>query len=185
MQLELPFFTSRDAASLSTATHLILPGVGHFQEAMEHLEKYQLTTLLKGLLEENRQRLLGICLGMQVLASQGFEGGAFDGLDIIKGKVVELPKSPRARVPQIGWNELLFDPESYPAIMADIQSGETAYFNHAYHMILDEKIPSSWTFHDEIPALAALQKQNIFGVQFHPEKSQSVGRRILQQFVSY
>ena len=183
LRIGVPYFLSHDIKSLSSASHIILPGVGHFQRAIHCLQRHDLVDFIREVVKQDQQYLMGICLGMLVLATKGYEGGETTGIGVIAGEVTKLPTTPKARVPQVGWNELHFSTNS-PDAFKQVTLGETVYFNHGYHFELRERLPVAWTYHDDKKVLAAFQKRKVLGVQFHPEKSQSVGQRIFQQFFS-
>lgn len=172
---------SENPKDLQDATHIVLPGVGAFADGLNHLKR-------KGWLESLnvavRQGvpLLGICLGMQLLADQGNEGGDSRGLGFISGKVTKLvPSSSEARIPHIGWNEVLKRRPS--PLFEAIDSGTDFYFVHSYHFIpsTEEHViattPYCGTF------VSAVQNENVFGVQFHPEKSSKAGFQVLRNFL--
>ena len=162
-------------------THIVLPGVGSFFEAMKQLKKNQLDEAISKVVTEEDIPILGICLGMQLLTSFGDEGGGVEGLGLIPGRVQELlPKSTAERVPHIGWNELR-QQKSHP-IFDGVQDASDFYFVHSYHACVDESHVLATTPHCG-GFSSAIGRGKILGVQFHPEKSQKVGRQMLSNFL--
>ena len=153
---------------------IILPGVGAFGAAMDELEKLSLTTILKRKIQS--VPTLGICLGMQLLFGSSDEDPTIKGLNLIQGKVKELTPINNVRIPHTGWNELL-------SIKEPFFSG-FAYFNHSFYCEPGQKESIiSYVLHGtKIPVI--IKQNNILGVQFHPEKSQTTGREIIRYFLS-
>ncbi|MFT8425901.1 MAG: imidazole glycerol phosphate synthase subunit HisH [Liquorilactobacillus sp.] len=157
---------------------LILPGVGAFGPAMATLEKKGLIGVIKKAVLDNKIPLLGICLGMQLLFEKSSEYGSHEGLGLIPGEVGLIPEKGDLKVPQMGWNEnQLKKNETDFAFIAD----EYTYFVHSYYAVCDKQyLISTVDYGVEIPAM--VQNKNIFGTQFHPEKSGAVGLKILKTF---
>jgi glutamine amidotransferase len=175
---------TKKGKDVGNATHIILPGVGAFKDGIENLKKNGLDMILKREIIENKIPLLGICLGMQLLATMGNEGGKFNGLNFIEGEVVRLsPKISKQRIPHIGWNEVLFT-KGCP-LFCGIPSGKDFYFAHSYHFLCKDKnnIVSETPYCGKF--ISAVQKDNIFGVQFHPEKSQKLGLLLIKNFLNF
>lgn len=175
---------SNTPSDLKHASHIILPGVGAFKDCITGLKSHQ------GLIEELRNQLLkekkpflGICVGMQALATTGLENGEHSGLGLIDGKVIKLEPQENLKIPQMGWNELQIK-ESHP-ILKEINEGDHIYFANSYHFICQNQgnIIASVNYGDQINAIIA--KNNIIGIQFHPEKSGEVGLRILRNFLDW
>lgn len=167
---------------IEKCSHLILPGVGSFDEAMEQLKKSGLDGAIKSHVY-NEKPLLGICLGMQLLASIGFEGKRRNGLGLIPGEVHKLPTSGCNRVPHVGWNTVIKCKEH--DIFFNVKRDVDFYFVHSYHFIpedLDSVI--SYTEYGKT-FVSSVGYKNVIGVQFHPEKSQKNGLKILENFVSW
>lgn len=178
----IPLITDQEK-DFSKATHIILPGVGAFVAGMENLKKYCLDIILKKEVMENKIPFLGICLGMQLLATIGNEGGKANGLNFIEGEVVRFEKKfPNQRIPHIGWNEVNL--VQTPFLFNGIPSGKDFYFVHSYHFLpkYEKNIIAETFYFDNF--VAAIQKDNIFGVQFHPEKSQKLGLMLLSNFLA-
>lgn len=165
------------------ATHIILPGVGSFSIAMENLSKYGLIEVIKEQALIKKIPFLGVCLGMQLLATKGYEGGETNGLGLIEGEVVIFnSKSNEYRIPHIGWNEVHFTRDNI--LFTDIPDGKDFYFVHSYHFKCKNKNDIlAYTPYCE-NFVSVVNKENIFGTQFHPEKSQRVGFELLKNFLS-
>lgn len=167
-----------------SADQIILPGVGAFDLAMKNLQKYNLIEVVHKAVFEKNIPILGICLGMQILADSGEENGPTDGLGWIHGSVERFSFSdPKIRIPHVGFNSIHFENKS-PNLFEGLRDEADFYFVHSYHMVCkDNSDVSSWTDYGE-KFVSSVQKGNIFGVQFHPEKSQSNGLTILKNFIS-
>jgi glutamine amidotransferase len=166
---------SDDAGENTEADAILLPGVGAFRDGIAALCKFKKT--IKDV-QEGRRTLLGLCLGMQLLFSKSYEGGNYPGLGLIKGDVVRLPDS--VKVPQMGWNAL----ESLKSspILKGIKEGEFFYFVHSFYCKPKEDVVvASTKYGIDVPVI--VMKDNIFGTQFHPEKSGSAGLTILKNFL--
>ncbi|MDI3534718.1 MAG: imidazole glycerol-phosphate synthase subunit HisH [Thermosediminibacterales bacterium] len=162
---------------INKACGLVLPGVGAFGDAMQNLHKSGLVpTLLKNI--EDGKPLLGICLGLQLLFSYSEEGGLFEGLNVIPGRVIRFKGN--VKVPQVGWNQIKKKKDSL--LLKGIEDGENFYFVHSYYVVPDEKecILATTEYSVEFPSVVG--KGLIFGIQFHPEKSSDKGLRILKNF---
>jgi imidazole glycerol-phosphate synthase subunit HisH len=162
------------------ATHIILPGVGAYADGMRELRVRELIPILEHEVLQNKKPFLGICLGMQLLSSGGSEGGESVGLGFIPGRTRVL-KGGNLRLPHIGWHDIV--PTEGAALFADIPSPDF-YFVHSYVVEPDQKASVAATCRYEEEFAAALQRDNIFGVQFHPEKSQRSGLTVLRNFIN-
>lgn len=169
---------SNKESEILKASALILPGVGAFGDAMENLKKLNLVRVIKEFIDSGRP-FLGICLGMQLLMSKSEEFGAHEGLDIIKGKVIKFSKT-KDRVPQVGWNKIL-KPKNKEikwgsTLLKGISEESYMYFVHSFYCVPDSKeIFLSETNYAGLNYCSALQNNNIFACQFHPEKSGETG----------
>ncbi len=175
---------SDDPESLRTAQRIVLPGVGSFDNGMKNLKSRGWLSAIKEESGKNKIPLLGICLGMQLLATKGYEGGQTQGLGLIPGEVVKLnPVQRDERIPHIGWNEVKILKEN--TLFKNIADGSDFYFVHSYHFVPQKedyiiaKTPYCGGF------VSAVLKENIFGVQFHPEKSQFPGMKLITNFLAY
>ncbi len=172
---------------IRVASHLILPGVGAFADCMEGLKKIEglSETLHKQAMVEKKP-LLGICVGMQVLASKGFENGEYKGLGFVDGKVIKIDYATELKIPHMGWNELIIRPESVQhPVLKNIKNGDHVYFANSYHFICQNEgnVLAQVEYGSKINAIIA--KKNIVGIQFHPEKSGEIGLQILRNFLNW
>jgi glutamine amidotransferase len=172
---------------IKRADVLVLPGVGAFKKGMENLHKLNLVDVLHQEVRENRKPFLGICLGMQLIAMEGYEHGKTPGFGWIPGQVVEIqPVEKKYRVPHIGWNDLQILSED-SILFNGLGSNPVCYFVHSYYLKVQEDrkdIITATCWHGE-ELTASVQLDNILGVQFHPEKSQRAGVKILDNFVRF
>jgi len=170
---------TRNKKEIDRSSAIVLPGVGAFKDCMENLQKYGLVeTLLQSI--EKGKPYLGICLGLQVLFSESQEFGSHRGLDLIKGRVVKFEPDPDHKVPHMGWNTI--EKEKEVPMLQGIDSGDFFYFVHSYYVTPDEtEWISSFTTYGK-PFVSSIWKENLFATQFHPEKSQQKGLRILENF---
>lgn len=165
---------------LSKMDCLVLPGVGSFRSAMRDLERRGLAQAIRTF-ASNGQPILGICLGMQLLTEGSSEGGETTGLGIVRGNVTSLKTSPDSRVPHVGWNSVYYSRPHY--LLDDIPSGTDFYFVHSFAMHnLDGEHTVATTQHGD-RFVSMVGRENITGVQFHPEKSQKQGSRLLRNFL--
>ena len=163
---------------LEHAEKIILPGVGAYQDGMQGLRKLGLVDSLKDAAKLAKP-ILGICLGMQLLFDVGYEHGEMAGLGLLPGEVVAFPAGAE-KIPQTGWNQIW--PNGTPFLLEGINPGEYAYFNHSYYCdARPEHTLASTDYGFSYPSVVG--RDRVFGVQFHPEKSQRVGLQILRNFV--
>ncbi len=178
----VPRVTDR-SEDIQAATHVILPGVGAFPEGIRNLKRRSLDRILWEQVIERQVPFLGICLGMQMLATRGWEGGETEGLGWIEGDVQRLePSGEDTRIPHIGWNEVVCVRES--PLFRGIESGRDFYFVHSYHLRCrrEEDILTRTPYCGGF--VSAVECERIFGVQFHPEKSQRLGFQVLTNFLA-
>ena len=169
---------SNDPSSIDSADALILPGVGAFRDAMMHFST--LSRVVKDAANEGKP-LLGICLGMQMLASESEEGGIYSGIDIIPGRVVRFPAS-ELKVPHMGWNSLIIRKEI--PLLKGIKNRSFVYFVHSYYVDTSEKYQAALCDYGlEFSAVITNEAGNVVGTQFHPEKSGTIGLKMLKNFV--
>lgn len=175
-----------DPQTVSRAERIVLPGVGAFADCMAGLAA--VPGLIEAMTQSVRQRgqpFLGICVGMQLLAGRGHEHGTHAGLGWIEGEVVRLaPHDPTLKIPQMGWNELDLLQGGHP-LLEGLVAGDHAYFVHSYHFRprTPGAVLAEVTYGETVAAMVT--EENIAGTQFHPEKSQRVGLRILSNFLTW
>lgn len=171
---------TNDKREIEKADKLVLPGVGAFKDAAEKLRQNGLDKLIVNQ-AKNGKIMLGICLGMQMLFDKSFEYGEHDGLGLIKGKVKPIIAPKEFKIPHIGWNSLEFKNGKSP-LFKYINEGDYVYFVHSFFADECEKNQIAVTDYYK-PLTAAVADKNVFGTQFHPEKSGDVGLNILKAFV--
>lgn len=171
-------------ADLRTADRIVLPGVGSFAEGMRQLHARGLSEALTNEVIREEKPFLGICLGMQLAATLGEEHGQTRGLGWIDGTVQRLDSKDKSiKVPHMGWNDIGLTRES--ALFQGVRGPLTFYFVHSYHFIpLDKTFISAVCDHGG-PFAAVIEKENIHLVQFHPEKSQTLGLKVLENFLAF
>jgi len=168
---------------LSQFSHIVLPGVGAFGDGMKNLRSSGWIDVLEREIIEKRKPFLGICLGMQLLATMGTEHGLYEGLNWISGTVKKIESNdPQIRVPHVGWNDVLFLKKS--GLYKDLENSQAFYFVHSYVLDIKDKssVVSGLTSHG-IEFISSIEKDNIYATQFHPEKSQKIGLKVLENFI--
>ncbi|MCS6800884.1 MAG: imidazole glycerol phosphate synthase subunit HisH [Chloroflexota bacterium] len=173
---------TRDPEELYAAERIVLPGVGAFGECVKNLEASGLRAVLAELVLERGTPFLGICLGMQVLATLGEEFGRHEGLGWVPG-VVRRFAGEGLRIPHVGWNEIA--PQIESPLFRGLGHAPCFYFVHSYHFVPDDPRVVAATCDYGGPFPAAILSRNIFATQFHPEKSQAVGLRLLENFLEW
>lgn len=158
------------------ADKVILPGVGAFKDAIETIRQNKIDDVIYKIVEQKKP-MLGICLGMQLLFDKSYENGEHKGLGILSGDIVKLPKT--EKVPQIGWNSI--DIIKKEPLFNKLSKNPYVYFVHSYYLETNEPIVTATTFYGKDIQIA-VQKNNIFATQFHPEKSGGIGLQILKNF---
>lgn len=167
---------SRDLDEIKNADSLILPGVGAFRDAINALNNLELVDPIKDFVKSGKY-MVGICLGMQLLYEKSFEYGEYDGLGLIEGNVQFLDID--LKVPHMGWNNLKF--EKYDEILKYIKEDSYVYFVHSYYANSSNKELVAYTeYEKKIPSI--VRNDNVYGLQFHPEKSGEVGQNILKAY---
>jgi len=166
------------ADSLSSAEKVVLPGVGSFRDGMEGLKRGGFLEPLEKAVQDGIP-LLGICLGMQLLFDIGEEHGEYAGLGFLRGRVRRF-ETTALKVPQTGWNRIHY--ETPNPILAGVPSGAYAYFNHSFYCQAEVEDTLGWTEYG-IRYSSMVARDNLYGMQFHPEKSQRVGLSLLRNFV--
>jgi glutamine amidotransferase len=167
-----------DPKAVDNAKGVVLPGVGAFRDCIRNLKDLNLTESIIRAIEKGKP-YLGICLGLQVLFSESEEFGRCKGLDIFKGKVLRFPESD-LKVPHMGWNSLKI--LRRPPILDDIPDGGYFYFVHSFYVAPEDKDINATVTDYGVEFTSMIWKDNVFATQFHPEKSQTLGLRILKAF---
>jgi imidazole glycerol-phosphate synthase subunit HisH len=168
-----------DPAILANADKIVLPGVGAFRDAISALRDRQLVEPIRAAVAAGKP-FLGICLGLQLLFDKSYEDGEYEGLGIVPGKVVRFRVPREFKVPHMGWNQVRF--ERRPPVFEGVPDGSHFYFVHSYYVVpSDESIVATETDYAQ-PFCSSIWRDNLVAVQFHPEKSQSAGLRVLQNF---
>lgn len=177
--LEIPHVITHDIAEMKNASHLLLPGVGAFEDAATLLFQSGMAEVVKE--EGQKKPLMGICVGMQLLFEKSFEFGEHTGLGLLKGEVHPIKDSLKGdlKVPHMGWNKLQLRKES--PILRYVKEGDSVYFVHSYAAKTEEAYITS-TAEYGMDITATVEQGNIYACQFHPEKSGEVGLKILKAF---
>ncbi len=179
--LNINFSISNNDADLDNSTHIILPGVGSYGVSMEKIKKKINLENLKKQVLENKKPFLGICVGMQVLSSIGLEFKQTNGLGFIDGKTIKLDTN-KLPIIHTGWNQI--DIIEKDKLLIDIKNKSTFYFVHSYKFVPNKKnYILAKTIYNEV-FCSIIKKKNIYGVQFHPEKSQTNGLRLINNFTN-
>lgn len=168
-----------DPARLEDATHVVLPGVGAFRPAMERLRQAGMEQVVHRSIAAGKP-FLGVCVGMQLMFDQSEEDGLHEGLGLIGGNIVRFANG--LKIPQIGWNQVAFQRED--PLLEGVPDGSYFYFVHSYHAALHDTADAlgMTDYGESFPAI--VRRQNMWGVQFHPEKSQNAGLRLLKNFAA-
>ena len=168
-----------DPHELAKADRVVLPGVGAFEDAIAELRRRDLVEPIKAAVASGKP-FLGVCLGMQLLFEVSYEGGEWEGLGILPGKVVRFEVPPEFKVPHMGWNECRIVRRA--PMLANTVDGTHFYFVHSYHCVPSDESLIAMTAEYHRPFVAAVWKDNLFATQFHPEKSQNDGLQLLKSF---
>lgn len=177
---EEPVLT-RDKSTILKAEKVILPGVGAFGDAMEKLHAYGLVEVIRNVAEK-KIPFLGICLGLQLMFESSEEAPGVKGLSLLPGRILRIPAEEGLKIPHIGWNSLRFPNPG--ALFQGIKEESFVYFVHSYYLAAKEsKIVKAEAEYGSCHIHASVEKGNLFGCQFHPEKSSECGLRILKNFV--
>ena len=160
------------------ASHVVLPGVGAFGNAMESLKRTDMIDTIFKVIKQGKP-FLGICLGMQLLFDRSFEGGIHTGLQLIPGEIKKIPEKPGLKIPHMGWNKLTY---SQNPLFEGLGNEPYVYFVHSYYLKTQntQYVIGTVNYGNEIPV--AVNRNNIFGLQFHPEKSGNIGLQIIKNF---
>jgi glutamine amidotransferase len=171
---------SNEIAEIESATHIILPGVGSFGAAMKKIRSQIPMAVMEIEVIQKKKPFLGICVGMQVLVEKGYEHGEYEGLGWIIGSVEKLEVKD-VPLPHIGWNDVIVKKNS--VLFNELNAINDFYFVHSYAVKTDESYITTETNYEN-NFCSSLQKENIFGVQFHPEKSQKAGQQLIKNFLN-
>ncbi len=177
-------FISDKVKDLAQASHIILPGVGTYENGMKKLNSNDLAESLKNIINIKKIPVLGICLGMQLFSTKGYENNKVtNGLDLIEGEVIKFDIEKNFKLPHVGWNSVNFLSKS--ALFSGINNDVDFYFTHGYHFSCKnvDNILSKTNYGTNF--CSSVIKNNIFGVQFHPEKSLKNGIKLLKNFVNF
>ncbi len=172
-------------ATIRNASKIVLPGVGAFKDGMKHLEKLGLINLLHEEVIQNRKPFLGICLGMQLIAKKSYENGETDGLGWIDAEVIKFNFSThdkKLKIPHVGWNNVAYQNEN--VLFKNIPNNSDFYFVHSYHFQTNEDVVTSITDYG-FDFISSVNKDTIYAFQFHPEKSQTFGLKLIENFVNF
>lgn len=170
---------TRNPKEILSASHVILPGVGSFGDAMKRLQDYKLIPVIKQVIDR-KIPFLGICLGLQLLFENSEESPGVEGLGILKGKIKRIPEAEGLKIPHIGWNSLSFPKKG--RLFQGINEHAYVYFVHSYYLEAEEDIVTG-TCEYGACIHGSIEKDNIFACQFHPEKSSETGLRIIKNFL--
>lgn len=186
-KLNIKYNVSNDPKIISKSDKLILPGVGSFSVGIDNLKKKNIDESIKKFVEKGNW-ILGICLGMQLLVSNSEEFGDNDGLDLIKGEVKKLKSTNKKRykIPHVGWNSINFKQNTYSDnFLKNVKNYSNFYFTHSFAVktkLKDNTLAE--TIYSENSFSSIISKENILGVQFHPEKSGIVGEKMIRNFLN-
>lgn len=175
-------FVDERPESVEQADHIVIPGVGDFAQAMSRMTGAGWDVALRRAALEEKIPVLGICLGMQLLSATGEESGLSHGLGLIDGRVIRLePSSANERIPHVGWNEVY--PVGESTLFHDIAPGTDFYFVHSYHFkpAREADVAATTPYCGEF--ISAVSQENVYGVQFHPEKSSKAGMTLIRNFI--
>jgi glutamine amidotransferase len=175
--LNIPSIISSDNEEIAKSRSIIVPGVGAFPDAMKNLKDKGLDKVIKAAAKEGKP-ILGICLGMQLFFEESEEIEKCQGLGLLKGTIKKLEGS--IKIPHMGWNSLCF--EKHCSLLEDVNENSYVYFVHSYYaQVREDNIVNAYSIYEKkIPAIVS--KDNIFGMQFHPEKSGEAGMKLLKNF---
>jgi imidazole glycerol-phosphate synthase subunit HisH len=170
---------TRDVGQIYSARGVVLPGVGAFNACMENLGKFGLIEPIREIVRQNKP-FLGICLGLQLLFSESEEFGKQRGLDLFSGKVLGFRPAENLKVPHMGWNRIYKRSDS--PFLDGISSGDYVYFVHSFYVVPDDSSTIATTTDYGLSFVSSIATERLFACQFHPEKSQQLGLRILANF---
>lgn len=175
---------TNDHETIRKADKIVLPGVGSFKDGMKHLGELGLIEILNEEVVKKKKPFLGICLGMQLLASKSYENGETEGFGWINAEVVKFDfsdENKKLKIPHVGWNEITFKNKN--TLLENVEEFSDFYFVHSYYFQTDEDIVTTYTEYG-FNFISSFNKDNIYAFQFHPEKSQVVGLKLIENFVN-
>lgn len=167
---------------LNNSHLIVLPGVGAFEYAMSSIKNHSKKELLEDFALKERRPIVGICLGMQILFEESEENGLHRGLGWIPGKVVKIPEAKGCPVPHVGWNQVIIS-KGHQSFFGPKLTEPFFYFDHSFSVRCDEKYISSFCNYGENQIVASVKKDNVAGVQFHPEKSDRSGLKLFRNVI--
>ncbi len=173
---------SSDPQDIKDAKGIVVPGVGAFGDAIHNLDRFGLLDEVVKAVKEGKP-YLGICLGLQILFEYGYEFGEHEGLGLLKGKVIRFENKEGYKVPHMGWNQVWIKQKE--GLFSDIKEGEYFYFVHSFYAVPSEEKDIASITDYSVNFCSAVQKDNIWAVQFHPEKSQKAGLKLLENFKTF
>lgn len=173
---------TRDVAAIKNASHVVLPGVGAFGDCMANLERFDLVESIRSTIQSGKP-FLGICLGLQLLFTESEEFGMHKGLGILPGRVRRFGFDPSLKVPHMGWNQV--NVQRACPLFEGIADGSNWYFVHSYFVDPSDRTITATTTTYGVPFVSSIWKDNVVASQFHPEKSQAVGLRLIKNFGSW
>ena len=166
-------------ADVTSAEKLVLPGVGAFRDAVSELERFRLVEPIREHIGSGRP-FLGICLGLQLLFDESYEDGRWPGLGVIPGRVVRFEDRPDLKIPHMGWNRI--ERNGDPWFLQGTPDQEWFYFVHSYHVVPDDESVIAARTNHGVEFVSMIARDNLVATQFHPEKSQSAGMVLLENF---
>lgn len=170
---------TRDVAAIRNSSHVVLPGVGAFGDCMANLEQFDLVEPIRSTIQSGKP-FLGICLGLQLLFTESEEFGMHKGLGIIPGRVRRFVSDPSLKVPHMGWNQV--NMQRACPLFEGIADGSNWYFVHSYFVDPSDRTITATTTTYGVPFVSSIWKDNVVACQFHPEKSQAIGLRLIKNF---
>ncbi|HEY1269901.1 MAG TPA: imidazole glycerol phosphate synthase subunit HisH [Candidatus Binatia bacterium] len=173
---------TRDAGAIMAADAVVLPGVGAFSACMENLKRYDLVAPMRDVVAR-KTPFLGICLGFQLLFTESEEFGPQKGLDIFPGRVVGFRPENGTKVPHMGWNQL--EMKKSTPFLSGVEAGDFVYFVHSYYVVPEDRSLVATTTPYSPSFASSIASDHLFACQFHPEKSQTVGLKILGNFARF
>lgn len=172
---------SSDKNLIDKASHLVLPGQGAFADGINNIRKLKLDEIIYQQVLKKRKPILGICLGMQLMADKGYENGEHQGLGLIEGETIKIEATDNIRLPHIGWDNVKIEKKS--PLFSEIPNNSDFYFLHSYHLSSPNKSLTVATCDYGQKFVVSLNKENIFATLFHPEKSHEFGLRLVKNFL--